>query len=78
MALGDDWELSIDVDVTNYGEDAYESSFTAVLPEGAAFARLQRISKVNPVVFNNELKFSVIKPAFCLDFCQRISENIPG
>ena len=48
MALGDDWELiSIDVDVTNYGEDAYESSFTAVLPEGAAFARLQRISKVN-------------------------------
>ncbi|XP_071803279.1 integrin alpha-8-like isoform X1 [Asterias amurensis] len=45
VALGDDWELSIDVDVTNYGEDAYESSFTAVLPDGAAFARLQRISK---------------------------------
>ncbi len=45
VAIGDDWELSVDVSVTNYGEDAYDSTFIAVLPEGTAFARLQRISK---------------------------------
>ncbi|XP_038045208.1 integrin alpha-8-like [Patiria miniata] len=44
VALGDDWELGLLVTVTNNGEDAYEATFEAFVPEGMTFVRVERTS----------------------------------
>ncbi|XP_022084951.1 integrin alpha-8-like [Acanthaster planci] len=47
VALGDDWELSLQVTVTNHGEDAYEATFQANIPEGMAFIRVEGTSDLS-------------------------------